>query len=290
MSLKAWIPSLNRAAQLHLLLESCERNAPGLFEFYINYDYTSPQFGEGYAKLFNSPVCGDNVVWQKRGAYGKDFYYFLTQHCQDDLFTHFVDDCIFYRKAIADEKDIRAILDEYEGGEMWGFNWRVGLDTTVNNHRERKPDQYPTSMVYSSLVTNWNYTEYKDMWSSYWAFPYSLDGFTYRVGDVLDYLSHVDMKEFTDPAQVEHHLCRSPKRESIYRPWMASPVFSNVFSNHLNSVHSRGYNPFDQFSISYEELNEKYLQGSRISLESMDFSRIQCGHEQISFDFIKGEA
>lgn len=280
-----WIPSFNRACQLDLLLTSLEKNANGLFNYYINYTYSNEDYKKGYDKLIDSFV-GSKCNWYNRKKYGQDFFSFLMDR-KGDIFCHAVDDCIFYRPSLIIEKDVRAILDEDYGYDFWGFNWRVGLDTVIDNHRDRKPIQYPASLKYSDLVTNWKYTDDDDMWKSYWNFPYSLDGFTYRVNDILDYLNHVNVKEFEDPAQVEHHLCRSPKRSSITKPWMASPIYSNVFSNHLNSVHNRGYDPSGQFNVSYEWLNEQYLAGYKIYLESMDFSRVQCGHEQISFEMIK---
>lgn len=287
MSIKLWVPSRNRAAQLHLLLESVEKNAPDLFDIYVNYDWSDIPYGEAYVKLRCSPL-GKKCHWQRRNNYGTEWFEFLEEN-RGDLICHFVDDCIFYRETNITEEDIRFILDEWYGWDFLGFNWRVGLDTVVKEHRKKESIKYPSSLKYSDLVCNWNYTEYDSLWENYWSFCYSLDGMIYRVNDLLEYLDYVQDKNYNDPAWTEHWLCHSPCNSTIGRPWMASPVRSTCFSNHLNSVHSRGYDAAGQFSYSVEELNRKYLEGYIIDINSINYNKVCCGHMQLPFSFIKDE-
>jgi hypothetical protein len=100
--------SKNRACQLHLLLESIEKNSNGVFDvIYVIHTYTTKEYLDGYSKLYNE---FPNVSFIT-----EDDFYSTTLETIDPTFefvTFMVDDNIFYRKLERSQEEILSSFND----------------------------------------------------------------------------------------------------------------------------------------------------------------------------------
>lgn len=278
--IKCFIPSFNRACQLQLLLSTMHDNASGLFQPVINYDYSEQEFAEGYDKLRNSKL-GKMCIWDKRDIYGLDFKSFLEAN-ENDIVGHFVDDMIYYRKTTVTEQIIRDILTNQS---VWCFNFRVGLNINITDYQIQKPISLPSGISINNNYIRWNYRDQiGSMWDSYFNFEACVDGFVFRPSDILWLLSGEEWANIKTPMDYEHLSCHNGMRNNHNKEYMASPVYSEVFAQHINSGYNANHK-INKVPYNLYELNRKYINGYVIDFNSMDFSNINCAHDEINFKF-----
>ena len=279
-----FISSKNRASQLRLLLESLDKNCSGLFEVTILYSSGNDSYHDGYKKLQNESII-DTIQWQKEdegtnGLFIRQFYDFLNH--SSDHFALMVDDNIFYRKTSMTEDRIKNILDE----DTFCFQFRLGANTTIQDHL-RRTEQTPLEQgdIKEDHV-RWKYTERAGKFEDY-ALPFSWDGVVYRTGDVLDALENTDFSS-TDhawaplPHRLEEYMWKNANKFS-HRSCMTAPKESCVVGMDYNKVINVANKGGHKFRANEKSLNDLYLKGMVIDLESMDFSGVKSAHEEIPF-------
>lgn len=278
-----YIPSCDRAAQLHLLIDSIHKNAPNLFDIYINYLATNDEFDRGYQKLIQADL-GEFCRFQRRNHYGYDLLNFIRSQ-SGGIFAHIVDDMIFFKPTVCSQEDISTIMQDKS---VFCFNFRVGLNVTVTDYVLQRKVQIPPHEIVFNKYIKWNYREVPGtMWDSYWAFEAPLDGFVARADDILWICENENISEWWYPAHYEKAFCYNGKRNQHDRHYMISPLQSEVFSNQLNVVHGLGFRTNKRFNMTANEINQRYLQGWKFDLSSMDCSNINCAHDEVPVKLIK---
>lgn len=278
-----FIPSKNRAAQLLLLLESLEKNAPGMFRPHIMWKASDDEFERGY-KIVQKHCAGKDYVWMPE--YKNDgetqFYDFLEMNAnKGELVCLYSDDCIFYRENPVSEKTLRHTFDQ---GDVWSFTYRLGSNITIRDYVTNTPTNFPRDIYAGNNMMRWNWGV-QDFWDMF-GFTVGFDGYIYRAKDLLE-LS--ERKHFNNKICFwENMICRQFQDKKTDRYLMASPEQSCVFVQQINVTHNLVYNNIGYFNISTKKLNDKLLDGYKINLLSMFNDHIpNCTHGEEPFDFIR---
>ena len=254
--------SKNRASQLRLLLESLYFNATGIFQPYVIWKADTPQFEEGYIKLFSEKM---NIL-HIRETYMLDNFYSFLNLFKDDYFALLMDDCVFYKPLRLSPEELLSNFDN----DTWCLSLRLGRNTT----RETKKSLEPVSE--SNDFIKYNFKDHKA--HDNYGFCFSWDGVVYKTQDVLDLFNGTHFMETDNqwaifPQKVENFT--SNKRHNIKKNLMCCPNESHIVCMNYNSTH-----PAANFGhVSLEELNSSYLNGYVIDFSSINFDGIDHTHE-----------
>lgn len=287
MSIPCFIPSKDRAGQCDLLLNSLEKNAPGLFEPWVLYIGSNNEFKKGYELLEDK--------WRGKGYHWfipeidseKQFYYWLD--LQQNVYNNeaiiglFSDDCIFYRPDDIGEVRIRTMFDTYGKDKVFSFTYRLGTNITVKDYVLNEQNKYkPEVFDVWGKIYGWNYTNIP-FWQMH-GFTVGFDGYIYRAKDLLE-LS--ERKSFGRICFWEKMICEQFQQKGSSKHFMASPKHSSVFVQQINVSHEFPHRSNHTFNMSCEAINQMWLDGYEISLENMDFSGVNCCHGEYPITFRK---
>lgn len=271
------IPSLDRACQLRLLLESISRNAyDQLFDITVLYSGSDEDFIKGYRQLMVEtdrviPSHKIQFVWQD--SFGENFHKWVSD-LQSNLCCFFVDDCIFYRKMWNRPETIEEIMGD---PEVFCYSMRLGENTTLQNHKlnlfQKKFEGLDWRSSYSSYKWEWARHNPDYNYGYYW----SWDGVFYRSSDMKEMVG--DEKSLKNPRAVETHMYHRPRKYTH----MTCPKKSSVVCMEWNCVQDdMGYYG-GWVRAMPRDLNKAYLNGFAIDMDTMDFSDIRSCHYEIPF-------
>jgi hypothetical protein len=265
--INAIIFSKDRAAQLRLLLYSIQKNAPHAFKLNVIHTSSNEKFKSGYDKVKNefSSLC--NFVEQTEN-FKEDVLTLLNSDSEFSCF--FTDDDIIYKSF-----DIKKVEDSIrEDEDVFCFSLRLGKNTnfcyamnTPNVFRDYSEE---------NEVLKWDWTvHYLD-----YGYPLSVDGHIFKTKDILKLTRKVG---FTNPNTFEASL---QIFESFPKFKMAS--FDNsVLVNTPNNIVNTSFANRNGLTFKSDvlDLNNDYLEGKIIDMESMDFSEIIGCHQEIEFKY-----
>lgn len=132
----------------------------------------------------------------------------------------------------------------------------------------------------------------KNPYGSYWSYSLSLDGHVFRQRDMVEMLDELCYLEDRHPErwkQTPNELEGALQRFwTTSPPLIVSPRHSRVVNSPNNKVQDSHPDNMSGEYYSYDEgyLLGKYMNGSRINLDYLDFSNIKCPHTEI--DLMKG--
>ncbi len=286
MSIPIFVPSKDRPAQLHLLLESTQKNAPGLFSPEVMFCTSNNDYYEGYMKCFDH---FPQVRFHHEECAQKSFYEFLNRHATNNSCVGlFTDDCILYRPLKMSDVHIENCLRD----EVWCVSLRLGLNITITDYVTNKPCPQPNDVtnidfldINNKVIDNgikWNYRQFPDKFASYFGFPTAFDGCFYQANDLIWLANN---GEFSSIILWEHMICNNDLQNKTPKDKLVCPMLSNVVVQNINSSHSYGHRSNNHFNRSLSDLNENYLAGRVIDLDKMDFSGVNCAHAEIPFTF-----
>jgi hypothetical protein len=265
--INAIIFSKDRAAQLRLLIYSIQKNSPHAFNLNVIYTYSNNSFKEGYEKVKGefSSVC--NFIEQTENI-KTDVITLLDSDKEFSCF--FTDDDIIYKPF-----DINRVTESINADEdVFCFSLRLGTNInfcyTMNTENVLKNYEDLDDMI------KWNWSvHYLDF-----GYPLSVDGHIFKTKDILKLTKKVP---FHNPNTYEGNLQMFdtfPKEKMVS---FKESVLVNTPNNIVNSTHPNRHS--NEFGISVKELNDAYLDGKIIDLESMDFSNIKGCHQEIMFKY-----
>ncbi len=274
MRINTVIPSLDRPAQLHLLLESLEKNASSLdLEVHVIYTYSTVDFEEGYEELIQRFPA---VYFHFETSFQDQLNKYIKDSQQTLFFT---DDCIFYRSFAGTTEDILSSISP----NVNSFSFRLGRNITQQCYWTK--ELHPPFDLYDCQdegeFIKWNFKIGNPYFNMFYNF--SWDGNIYWSKDVLERLQG---REFKNPREVESLIVQNIKaRHENPRKYMVAPQQSCVFSNAINCVQSTKVPAGLFHAVTPETLNEKYLDGYIIDLNAMDFSQIKGCHDELPLAF-----
>ena len=260
------ILSKNRASQLRLLLESLYFNATGIFDPYVVWTATTPDFEKGYEKLQSENF---NVYYFRESCLLQNFYAFLNQF-RDGHFALFMDDCIFYKPLRTTPEELISKMDD----ETLCVSLRLGLNTRENTEKPIEAKSEDGDFL------KYNFKNYSAV-DNYGVY-FSWDGVIYKTQDVLDIFDGDDFTGTSNqwailPQKIENFTQNN--RDKCTKDLMCCPKESRVICMNYNSTH-----PMANFNMSsLEDLNNRYLGGQVIDFSSINFDGITGTHETRPF-------
>lgn len=271
MSINCFVPSKDRAAQLLLLLESFDKNCPGLFSPTIMFAASTQEFLKGYNLLSNQ--YGSRMYFEYDCR--EQFYKFLKSN-RGKVVALFSDDCIFYRDVDLYEEDIQTA---FKNENLFTFTFRLGKNVIIKDYILQDKGIIPP-VINEDLCLYWDYTQV-DFWQL-WGFPVGFDGYLFRADDLLS-LSEEDY--FPRICEWEHMICKKFLAKGSNRKLMACPKKSSVFVQNINVSHEFPFRTTHTFNASLKQLNDIFLENYQIDLNSMSFDSVNCTHGEIPFEF-----
>ena len=271
----AIILSKDRPAQLHLCLEALDSNAGHIFtNVTVLYDYSSSGFALGYEKTKSSFA---KISWILQ-----DHYYDNVMELVDESFaltSFFTDDDITYRVLPCNLQQIACNFEEMD--ELGTFSLRLGLNTYIQ-------DPYIASRAVAPTSGFKNINDRMLIWK--WAdcppygnfgYPLSVDGHIFRTTELKRILSAC---RFNNPNQQE---CAMQGQLSLLPPMMASFTDSVVVNTPLNRVQETCLNRSgESFGQDAESMNQRYLNGESLDLDSINFTEIVGCHQELKINWI----
>lgn len=267
--------SKDRAAQLHLLLDSIQQNMTGIFNPYIIYNYSNDEYMKGYDLLFDGRHCPsyifDGLTIIKEENFRKDTMLIVGNKTSDNDFIAFsTDDTVLTRPA------------EFRRGYMDNvsvFSLRLGFNTTEQDIHAGTTQ--PPLNVYKDEGTtiSWNFGDYHP--HNNYGYPFGLDMHVYHREELYNLMKYMNFKNTNELETGLFHkkLCISPRIRSFKQS-----VAVNIPVNSITQVTRAG----EIHSSTTEYLNSEYLKGRRLSLDSLSKEKIVGCHQEIKLEWIDG--
>lgn len=268
--------SKNRACQLHLLLESIQKNAPLFFDEIVILYTADDLYVEGYNRLRalfpESKTSG--MKYRGESNFREDLVALL-----DDINIPFttllVDDAIMYRPVITTKDAALATITD----DVVCLSLRLGLNCTYS---------HPVDISYSlgEHTVNGDFLkfDYREQMKGDFRFPLSTDGHIYKTTFLKSLLEKI---EFSNPNSLEFKLQELVSNHSI--PHMVvSFKESRIVSVPVNVVNIYKEHPSGlEYFIPEKGLNKRYLAGEVIDLNALDFSKVNGPHRELNFSYRK---
>lgn len=259
------ILSKNRASQLHLLLESIEKNSNSLFDtIEVVYLFTNKDYEDGYDKLIDS---FKNVEFTMETNFHKNILDSIDSNLPYTTFM--VDDDVLYRPILSTQEEILGEVTD----DVCCFSLRLGLNCTyshpANLHYEiNRPE------VYNEFVT----VNFRDQQVDF-GYPLSVDGHIFKTKLIKNIL--INMGNFMNPTFLEGGLQRFLGDVPPKMVFFKTSCLVGVPVNRVSETHPNRNGVV--FSFPVEELNSKYLNNKIIDFDSMDFNGIDGPHKEIEY-------
>ena len=262
--------SKDRACQLHLFLESVERNTDNLFNLKVLYHATTEEYSKAYKKLIER---FPSVVFIKQGNFKQDTLE-VCKSFSEPTIAFFVDDDIIYRKLELQED----FLDIFKHG-VCSLSLRLGSNTVIQDtHTGSRAIMPQIDGVINDKFYCWSWKNISQYHTNF-GYPFSVDGNIYPREEII---SLFDRYDFDTPNSLEGAF---NKEWLSYRPNMACMELSCLINTPLNLVGSSQNMAGKFFGISLEKLNEKYLKDCYIDYDKIDFSNIMGCHQELKMEF-----
>ncbi len=265
--------SKNRACQLHLLLESINKNSKGIFNNITVLYKADGKYIDGY-NLLKERFGDYNIIFKEESNFRNDTIKLIS-----DKFTYttfLVDDTVFFDKCLINFTEIDNFISK---NNLICFSLRLGLNSVyshpANLHYEI--GEYKSTNNFISF----DFTKQRgDL-----AYPLSVDGHIFKTSEIKDMITRTIFK---NPNTLEANLqqqIRIGLPSNLFGSFKHSKLVGipvNLVNDTFNNRHGL------EFYISELELNNRYLDGEIIDLLAMDFTNINGPHKEIKYEFKKG--
>jgi len=272
MSNQLIIFSKNRACQLHLLLESIEKNSNNIFDvIYVIHTYTTKEYFDGYSKLIQRFPNVSFIV--------EDDFYTNTMDRVNDLFdytTFMVDDIIFYKKLETTMDSIESVFGITDK-PISCFSLRLGMNCNYS---------HPANLNYiigeHEKINDFNIVNVNQQKGDF-AYPLSVDGHIFKTDFIKDCLESIG--KFGNPNILESSLQMLLGKINSGMVFLDESVIVGVPVNIVNNTHKNRQGL--KFYFSENDLNKKYLNKEIIDIGNIDFSDINGPHKELKYEFKK---
>lgn len=260
--------SKNRACQLNLLLDSLNNNAPLLFDkIHVLYKAES-DYDLGYEKLKKRRT---GINFHKETNFRHDLFNLIDDEIEATTFM--VDDAVVFKKILNRKIDIiKPVIEDFII-----FSLRLGKNCNYSH-----PADLHYELGEHEVDGEYMTFDYTMQQNSDFGYPLSTDGHIFNTIIIKDLLNQID---FYNPNTLESFLQRFVVRNLIPKI-VKCFTESKLVSIPVNLVNNTFKNRNGlEFGISEKELNDKYLGGEIIDLESLDFRDVNGPHKEIKYEF-----
>lgn len=265
--------SKDRPAQLDLFLTSMNKHARHLFtDNKILYTFSNGKYEQGYKKVIDKWSDIHEFVLQDN--FCKD----VRKLCatKNRFICGFTDDDIFYKKVPVKQYEVDAIFDEME---ISCVSLRTGKNTTeiydfvAKSNEDVLQLECPKYLAdYEDKFYIWNRLISRHINYNYLL---SLNGHIFRA-KTFNYL--INAFSFDNPNHLEGQL---QKYSTFLSPLMASLASSVIVNVPINKVQTTNENTYgSKFKFEQEDINDMFLSGKTLDLDSMDFSQVNSTHQE----------
>lgn len=261
--------SKDRASQLHLLLSSLYKNAPGIFNINVLYTSSNEEFERGYEKL--KEICKENF-WnvnfiKESNNFKEDVMNLLKSEYKYTTF--FTDDDVLF-----DAIDYETIENSLSQEDIFCFSLRLGTNTTYC-YSENQNNQ----IVLSGEKDNYIFWDWQKSWYDF-GYPLSVDGHIFRTKEIYKLSKPIN---FSSPNYFEGGL---QIYEDFPKKFMSSYKKSKLVGVPVNLVNNSHPNLNGQkYKFSTKYLNDNFLNEVFIKLDLMSFTDIIGAHQEIEYKF-----
>jgi len=265
--------SKNRASQLHLLLESLEKNSKDLFDtIFVIYTYTEKDYLDGYNKIIEKFPKVSFVI---ENDFFKDSMKLVSNN-SFEYTTFMVDDNVFYKELPINREKIFNLFND-QNKPISCFSLRLGLNCNYSHpaNLSYTIGNYETVDDFIKININEQKVDF--------AYPLSVDGHIFKTDFIKSCLSSIGL--FSNPNTLESKLQYLLNRIDKNMCFLKESVLVGIPNNIVNNTHKnrRGL----KFYFSEKDLNIKYNNGETINLEGLDFSDINGPHKEIEYKLKK---
>lgn len=260
--------SKNRACQLNLLLDSIKENIVDLFDIIHVLYYSDSDYIRSYEKLKEKYI---EINFFNENNFRIDLINLIDDEIGSTTFM--VDDAVIFKKINNKKIDIiKSVIDEY-----YIFSLRLGKNCVYShpaNLHYKLGEHYVDNEFIIFDYTKQEIGDFK--------YPLSTDGHIFNTKLIKNMLKIIN---FNNPNTLESNLQNFVNTHfvpKIIKCFIESKLVSipvNLVNTTFNNRHGLEY------GISEKELNEKYLSGQIIDLNSMDFTNINGPHKEIMYKF-----
>ena len=209
--------SKDRPMQLHLLLESLEKNSNGIFDVSVLYNSSSDEYSEGYEKTRGA---FPDISWIHENDYRDDLLNHLRS--RNEFICFFTDDNILYRNIEFDYDLLTNPFVDFD--TMCAVSLRLGSNTVFeyNHNAEIDIDFFPNLYKYipgmadeSKLdapvgkifpVSLWRHRAFNPLTN--FGYPLSVDAHVFRKDFIEPYLNELN---FNNPNSMESEMVLNSK-------------------------------------------------------------------------------
>lgn len=263
----ALIFSKDRAAQLDLLLRSIEKNTIDLFSsIVVLYTYSNEEYKEGYERLISN-LRGYRPLFVKEEDFRQDTLDFCENTKYVSLLT---DDTVFFRPFEFDFSNELVLKFLNEVNSV--FSLRLGYNTVVQNIHANPVlmQPYLHFVVEKDGILSWNPKFYRSTYN--YGYPFSIDAHIYHTEFLYDLMKQIPFKNTN---QLESGLFQY--HQIVNKMYSLNhSVAVNIPCNNLSNITVAGqYYPF-----TTKELNDAFLEGKRILLDTIERADIAGCHQE----------
>jgi len=270
--------SKDRPLQLDLCLDGIKKNFKDSIQNIVIHN-NSEQFDEAHQILQQEHQ--DVEFWRQSDSLFKDVFHAVTS-AKNNLVCFFTDDDIFYAPFMCESYDF------LKDPNISCLSLRMGLNIGERSHDGRTvQDLCRQAWQTDNGMIAWPKTIHG--YGSYWSYDLSLDGHIYKKSSMLEMMDELCF------IQPRYNWANTPNvlESTIQRFWTNGPNFIfapensvvvNSPNNRVQKTHKNKSGEVHDYSSEF--LLDKYKSGSRIDLDTLDFSDIKCPHTEI--DILKG--
>lgn len=273
--INAIVFSQDKAVQLKLFLDSVIKNASGIFDLNVIVNYTENEYSQAYDMVISDPAYSHvNFLIQEEDFKNQTLKLLKTEH---EYSCFFLDDDIIYNKIELSDIVDAISLDE----DVVCFSLRLGMNTTVCYTLSAENVLKDIEAINGLMKWDWK-LRYLDF-----GYPFSTSGHIFRSKDIYKL---VRKSKFMNVDEMEMSLFDFA--EMFPRNLMVSYEESKLVNAPAGRVQqsieeeTRLAVKNSEARIRRKKMNEAFLSGNSINLETLDFSEIKGCHQKLDFQII----
>jgi len=280
------ILSEDKPAQLHLLLESLEKNGGNLFDIIVLYDYSDDQFEQGYKNCQNYFYENRRwnfkfpIRWKERRQTTVNEDLLEVMSYARDLVCFFNDENILFN-SVASYRTIKELFNYYS---LSSLSLRLGNNTVIQNPYELD-DYFVEIPEKGEFVMDkfliWNATDPRQYTN--FGMPFSTNGHIYHRNVIKNVLQLVEIETVDDFEESIQKKLYGGYFEGKVPPLMSCLEYSSVIHNSIRRVMDSGTNGL---GLDLPDINKRYLDGKKIDYDSFDFRHISMPFEEFPARFL----
>ena len=271
--IKSIVFSKDRPAQLHLFLQSLEKNARHLFPCVtVLYTYSDPNHKMGYEIV--KEEFGSLVDFRLQENFKEDVLSLIDVSFPYTCF--FTDDDVIFRRVKFNIGDVHKLFSQLEVSTL---SLRLGKNTTVQDPFDRNIKmQVPNFMAeLENKFLIWN--RYLCENPSNFTYILSVDGHILRTNTVYRVISGL---EFENPNQMEGGMQGFTNLVSGIMACLHHSCLVGIPSNTISpdGITKEDLDKQVKFPTNLKKMTKQFIKGKRLVLSALDFSEVEGCHQQ----------